>query len=262
MSLSPKLLAACLLCICGQLSAGVKITGSIRYQFGGQNATVSFGCDGIANNSKENATGTLMVKLWALDAPHRGGGISGVGLGSYKLEGLNPGRAYTKLSKTVTSSLPQRKKAYYLCLTVLEFKGGGYVISDYRNFDGSVVLGPLPLFTMTGPWRWQTSTEGGTVDVEVAKISHNRPNGTGTLRLEVWATSKPYTGGGISGFQLGVVKKDPLRTGYSYTNLKNTAKYNKPPPGRYYVSILLSEFSDGEFRAMAHLGSSTAVEFR
>lgn len=262
MRASPVPLVCALLGLSNILFAGVKITGTTHYEFQAQNTTVTFGCEGLTNPSKENATGTLMLRLWALEAPYKGGTINGAVLASYKLNGLNPLASYNSLSENVKATMPSRRKSYILCLTALEFKDGKYVVSDYRNFKDSVTLGPPSLFTMSGPFRWQTSPEGGTIDIEVAKISHTHSGSTGTLKLAVWATSQPYQGGSISGYLLGYVKKEPLKPGYSYTNVKNTAKYTRPPPGTYYVSIVLSEFSDNEYGVVAHLNSMKTSTFK
>jgi len=242
--------------------AALDLYGSSKFQFGTGNTTVTFGCGGISNPSKENATGTIMVRLWALDAPYKGGTISGKILASYKLDGLNPGAYYSPVSRTVATTLPGTRKAYYLCLTVMEYKANGYVVSDHTNFSGTTVLGPQKLFTLTGPWSWQSHGEGGIIDLAVAKISHTRSSTTGTLELAVWATKAPYKGGGINGFKLGHVKKEALKTGYTYNNVKNTAKYNRPPAGTYHITLVLSEWDGDAYKIVAYLPSSKTSTFK
>ena len=262
MKLTSLLTASALVFSASHVCAEAKFTGSARYNFSNQNASVSFGCDSIGNDSKENATGTLKVELWALAAPHAGGTITGHILGDYKLDGLNPGSVYNNVSKTVKTSLPAVKKGYFLCLTLLQFKHGGYVVTDYRNFNSPVVLGPVALFSMAGPWRWHSSVEGGTLHIDVAKISHTRTAVTGSLKLTAWATTRPYRGGAIEGYRLGEVKKNPLQPGYSYTDLHNTAKFTPPPSGLYYVNLVLSEFNGTDYRIEAYLPSTTLSEFK
>ena len=256
------LFAAALLISSAQAFAGAKITGGSKYQFGKQNATVTLSCGAISNTSKENATGTLKVQLRALDTPHTGGSIGGCVLAEYKLDGLNPGSVYNSPSKVLNTTLPKVKKAYFLCFTVLEYKNGQYVLDDFQNFTNTLVLGPLPLFSMSGPWSWKTSPEGGTIDITVAKISHTRTSPTGSLSLEVWASTQPYTGGRIQGFKLGEVKKDPLKAGFVYSDVKNTAKYKAPPPGTYFVTLLLCEFNDGSYKIETYLASGAASMFK
>ncbi len=123
---------------------------------------------------------------------------------------MQPNRGYTNLSQNVATTLPATKGTYFMGLVVTELQASGYVITDYRNFDDTLVLAPAKLLKLTGPWTWKSNPAGGTIDLTVAKISHTRPGNTGSLKLAVWATEEPYTGGAIRGFELGSVKKDAL----------------------------------------------------
>ena len=258
----PSLLTACAWMLStAAVFADAKLTGNVNYQFGAQNATVTINCASVANASRENATGTLKLELWAVDAPYESGTINGRILAAQKLDGLNPGAAYNNLRENLKTTLPAARRSYYLCLTLLEYKRGAYVIVDHRNFASPVVLGPAALFTLTGPWRWQTSDEGGTLHIHVAKISHTRPGVTGTLKLVVWATKWPYHGGAIEGWKLGEVKKDALQPGYTYSDVHNTAKYFPPPRGTYYVTLVLEEFDGAEYRIESYLNSNGPSEF-
>jgi hypothetical protein len=243
--------------------AAPDLVGGSRYSFGPNNATVTFGCDYIKNTSRENATGTIVLKLWARSAPYSGGDLGGHLLSSYKLEPLGGGMQYSKLSRTVKCTLPTTRKSYYLVMAVTEFRKGGYVVVDHANFTTPVVLGvPPKQFTMSGPWRWQVSDDFASVEMCVDKISHTRTNYTGTLRLALWATQTPYSGGRISGWEMGMVQKKALDPGYSYNDVHNTAKFVKPPPGNYYVSLLLLEFDGGEYVIKAWLPGSKMTNFR
>ncbi|MFZ4780648.1 MAG: hypothetical protein ACOYM3_35285, partial [Terrimicrobiaceae bacterium] len=136
-----------------------------------------------------------------------------------------------------------------------------YVIVDHVNLPATKSLGPLQLFTMAGPWRWQTSYEGGTVDMSVARISHTRTGMTGSLKLSVWVTAQPYRGGQLVGYEIGQVRKDPLKAGFVYTDVKNVAKFVPPPAGTYYPTLVLAESDGNQFNTVAYLSSSTPAKF-
>jgi len=242
--------------------AAPRFAAPVRYDFNQQMTTVMLQCGMIKNDSRENATGSLKVQLWASSSPYNGGTIRGHLLGTTgKLEGLGPGQYYENLRRTVTYDPPPSRGSYYLTWLLLEYKNGAYVIVNNVKVPAAVTLGPLQLFTMEAPWRWQTSYEGGTVDMSVAKISHRRTGTTGTLKLSLWLTDLPYRGGRLVGYEIGQVRKDPLQAGYVYTNVKNTAKFVQPPAGTYYATLVLSE-SDGEqFNTVAYLSSSSPATF-
>jgi len=242
--------------------ANAKIYGSAKFKFGTGNSQVTFGCGGINNPSTENATGTIQVRLWALDKPHVSGSVQGKILASYKLDGLSPKANYSPVSHTAAVTLPSTRKPYYICLTVLEYKSDGYVVTDFRNFEGTTVLGPAKLFNLSSPWTWAAHTEGGIIDLNIAKISHTRTAKTGTLKLAIWATEEPYDNDVRKGFELGTVTKQPLDPGMGYTDVKNTAKYKKPPAGTYYVSVLLYEFQDDGYKTVAHLSDAKPTVFK
>jgi len=182
-------------------------------------------------------------------------------LGSFKLEGLNGGMGYPAPKRTVKPALPSKKASYYVCMTVSEYRKSGYVITDWRMFSDPVTLGPLKLFTLGGAWSWQTSYEGGTVDLNVGKISHTRTGTTGSLRLALWATKSTYKGGSINGYQIGYVDKKALAPGYSYTDVKNVAKLKRPPEGTYHMTLVLSEFRDGGYVIVDYRPSTKTAYF-
>lgn len=244
-----------------ELHAGAKFSGSTGYEIVDDSRSVKLKADFVQNTSSENATGTLMMKLWALDAPYKGGNLSGVLLGSYKIDGLNAGKQYSAIAKSVPLTLPASKRNYVICLTLSEYKNGGYGIIDWRNMPQPKLLGPLPLFSLEGPWSWRYSYEGGTVDMTVAKISHRRTANTGSLKLSVWATRQPYDGGKLNGFEIGEVQKKALPAGYSYTNVSNTGKFTPPPNGTYYLTLILTEFRDGGYVIVGHLPASKPTTF-
>lgn len=261
MRLLPFLMLVVSLVMSSGLMAAPKIQGSVNYQFGAGNTSLTMSCGRIQNDSSENATGTIEVRLWALSAPYKGGTISGHVLGNFKLDGLRGGMGYPSVKKNIKPTLPAKKGSYYICFTVSEYRKSGYVITDWRMFSNPATLGPLKLFTLGGAWSWQSNYEGGTVDLNVGKISHNRTGTTGSLRLALWATKSAYKGGNINGYQVGYVDKKALAPGYSYTDVKNVAKLKRPPEGTYHMTLVLSEYRDGSYIIVDYRPSSKTAYF-
>jgi hypothetical protein len=244
-------------------SAAPRFNGSTGYEFLNNMASVAISVGMIDNTTpKAGTTGTLMVKLYATTTPYTGGSINGYVVGSFKLDQLKAGQFYRDLRKVVPYVAPSAKGSYYMTLTLLEYGTNGYSIVDYRNMKNTAALGPLKTFTLTGPWRWQTSYTAGTVAIEVAKVSHRRQGKTGTLKVSVWATDTPHRGGGITGHQIGFFTKDGLESGYSYTGLKQTVKFSPPPDGTYFITLALAEWDDGAYRIVDYITSSEASTFK
>lgn len=237
------------------------LEGRTRFQFGPDNATVEFGADAIVNGRERGTTGTIKVQLWALRAPYAENGLRGHLLAGFQLEGLHAGNEFRPARRNLAVTLPPRAGSYVIALVVSEFQGAGYVITDYRNFDNPVTLGPAQLFRMRGPWRWQSDPNNGSVDLWVDQISHTRTGNTGTLRLSLWATREPYRGGRLFGHEIGRSEKRALRSGFVYNDIYDRVAYAPPPPGEYYVGLFLTEFDGREYVIRAHLPSNEPTYF-
>lgn len=104
--------------------------------------------------------------------------------------------------------------------------------------------------TLEGQSAFQTT--GNTVVITVDRIRFSCPAGvsgtSGSIRLELWATSSPFSGtGSISGYRTAIYQlPQVLSCGQSYTNVSSgTVAYTPPPAGYASYSLLLSEFDSG-----------------
>lgn len=154
------------------LSAGLAAPrlGKVSYQFSEDLSTVTLSSENVRNDSKENATGTLKLQLWACTGPYEGGRIRGSLIAtSGNIEGMGAGQYYENLRRVVPYKPPASAGTYHMVFVLLEYRGGEFVIADSVNMTNLKALAPLPLFELAGPWKWQTSYEGGTVDMSVPR---------------------------------------------------------------------------------------------
>lgn len=252
-----------LLTVASVAQAAPKMSGSYRYAFDATGRNVTISIEKIANTSAQNATANLMVKLWAMDTPYNGGSLTGHTIGSFPLEGIHPGRQYANLNKTVPYVAPPALRDYFICITVSEYSDGAYRIVDWGNLPSQKRLGPVKLFSLEGPWSWKSSYPGGTVDINVAKVSHTRNGNTGSLRLELWASPHPWNGGAMpGGVRIGVVEKPALQQNYNYTNVSNVGKFYPPPDGFWYVALCLYEYQGDGYKFVGHLPASSGTPFK
>lgn len=80
-----------------------------------------------------------------------------------------------------------------------------------------------------------------------ARVENNRGSGSsGTLRLKLWATEEPYTGGTIRGYILGEYTFTSVLNARSYfEDIERSVAFRRPPDGFYYVTLTLTEY-DGQ----------------
>ncbi len=92
------------------------------------------------------------------------------------------------------------------------------------------------------------SISGTTLNLDLGKIINNRNGGTsGSLRVQLWATSSPYTGGSINGYILGTKDVGQLKGGYYFDSQKTSTSFKNPPSGTYYVTLTLEEYTSSGF---------------
>ena len=83
-----------------------------------------------------------------------------------------------------------------------------------------------------------------TVEIIAERIENNREAGrSGTLALQIWATTDVYNGGDLVGYPIGTLHLRPLRAGSAYVQIDYFVRYKAPPPGLYFTTITLEEFT-------------------
>jgi hypothetical protein len=135
----------------------------------------------------------------------------------------------------------------------------GYCIDTWGSFPTPVVINTTSannglgngLLQINTPYSYDVDFSKGTAKLVVEKVFNGSPSyTTGVLRLELWATSNPYSGGAISGHRIASYG---FNAGGASGQLAPSGAYNKvnvsvpvettPPLGTYYVTMVLSEFS-------------------
>lgn len=90
----------------------------------------------------------------------------------------------------------------------------------------------------------QYQITGSTVVLSANQISNESSTETsGTLRLELWAFSSPYSGSAQQGYLLAQYTLQPLKPNYYYPALSETVAYTAPPDGTWSYALLLTEYT-------------------
>ena len=125
-----------------------------------------------------------------------------------------------------------------------------------RNDDCSPDVSPPPSGTPRSNLSFQGhvgyQTSGSSVTLTIDKIVNNSSTRTtGSLRIELWATRAPYTGGQLSGRRTASVRtanipglEDRLAPRASFSNITINATYTRPPSEYGEYTMVLSEFSE------------------
>lgn len=98
--------------------------------------------------------------------------------------------------------------------------------------------------SLSGNYTYQYS--GSYVVMSADKISNNTSGGySGTLRMELWAFSTPYTGASQTGYKLATYQlPQQLNGGQYYSNVSSgSVAATYPPSGTWYISLLIGEYT-------------------
>jgi hypothetical protein len=113
---------------------------------------------------------------------------------------------------------------------------------------------------LVGDVKWQLYRKK-LVAMGVDVIQNHRSTTSGSLQLQVWATTDPYESGTLHGFSIGTFSMNPLRGGYYYQDIWCAVKYYPPPAGIYYTTMTLEEYQQGEFYIYDHFTFDEPVNF-
>lgn len=192
----------------------------------------------------EGCTGTLKLELWATDFRNFGEYIRGYQIGTLMLDSLSTGQYYNDIRRTISYS-PPPGGLYYITMTLNEYKYEGWQICDFFTFNKKTYIGRQ--LELNGSAKY--CLEGnGTVRIQCSKVSNNRRRGnSGSLRLELWATKKKYTGGTINGSRIAFHQLDSLDAGQYYYDINRLLEYSQPTSGWYYITLCLCEYDGYDY---------------
>jgi hypothetical protein len=96
------------------------------------------------------------------------------------------------------------------------------------------------------------------------RVANHRSSGiSGTLRLELWATTNSPATGSVSGYRLITDTLGQLLAGNYFYNINSgTTAYTQPPTGCYYLSLLLTEYDGSGYPYIDYVVFPNLITFR
>lgn len=244
----------------------LELSGDVSYHIADDEHTVILDAERLSNLSSWGISGTINLELWAFSQPYSGSG-AGYQLASEPLGELYAGEYFYDIHSGPIHFVRPPPGVWYFALLAREFVAGpgdGFVTRDYVNFSspmwvaGGAYAEDVEFF---GATQW-TIHNNGTVQMQVEKLENTCDLGTtGSLRLDVWATASPYTGGSVTGYRFGTMPLNPLPARYAYNHINQTVAYQPPPDGYYYVTMTISEYKGGQFKILDYVTGPTLRKF-
>jgi DNA uptake protein ComE-like DNA-binding protein len=181
------------------------------------------------------------LELWACPAPHVGGNPDGIKVAEIPLELPTPIGAYLhRVEARATLTPPLGEGEHSMVLMLVGSDGEARRVHDFANyselqhfsnprFDGAVGYG----------------IEGDEVVISAQSIVNSRPEGnvSGSLSLELWASSEPYFSGTPRGHRLAGAELGNLFGQYHLPEVARRVAFTAPPQGHWHVALLLREWT-------------------
>ena len=124
------------------------------------------------------------------------------------------------------------------------------------------ILAFLNLEAQNFSGSWGYKIDGNEITVYGDKIQNQNNGGrTGTLKIAVFATNYPYSGGYINGYNLVERTLEPLEGGYYYYDVSKSGWCTYPPSGRYSITILLMEYISYDYKIVDYITMDRYTSF-
>jgi plastocyanin len=218
----------------------------------------------VDNRAAGSTSGAVKVELWYFSTPFAGGSQAGYDVADVTYNGtFAGGSTYASQTFPVSYNAPP-SGVYYTALLLVENTGSGFVTDSYVDF-GPKVSAPVPSLSFVGTTTFTTNPSANTATIAVPEIFDNRAAGStsGTVQVELWYFSTPFTGASQIGYEVADVTNyvGTLTGGETYGAQTATVFYKAPPSGSYYTSLLLVEnTASGSFTdSYIDYGSKTSV---
>lgn len=103
---------------------------------------------------------------------------------------------------------------------------------------------------MYGNISFQRAGESIALRAEVIENYRALFSVSGTLALQLWACSAPFTGGTIVGHKVAEANLGTLQGGYYVINVNRQVPFYSPPTGSYFMVLVLAEWDWGQFKTV------------
>jgi hypothetical protein len=225
-------------------AANVLFEGEIGYDQ--IDDVVTLTADTVVNYDRSGKSGTLRMQLWATLSPYYSGRIKGYVMGTTVLGRLSGGWEFYDIYEEVSFVSPP-PGFYYVTMTVEEYTRSGWIIRDSIDLDTIEVESLLKLEGnvdwYVGPDTRSISARPTTLTFDVESVVNYQNSASRTLRLQVWATKKPYAGNFATpkGSVLGTLPLGNLDGNSSLDGIADGVSFKKPAKGQYYTMVTLEE---------------------
>lgn len=246
----------CIFVIAGVSAADLRFNGTVGYSEQSNGISIGINASEVLNRTTSGVGGSARLELWASPTPYAGGSIQGHRLASHVFGVIAAGRSVTGLN-TVTAFTPPPPGRWFTSLLVTEYIGSGtndgYAIRDSTTFLRPMLVAPggpggrgiiVSDLRLTGSASFNRPTDS-TVILSASELTNHSRVRSGSIRLELWASTLPYQSGPLTGHRLATFRLDSLDSGAAHRAISSPAlPFTLPPTGSWRVVMAVTEYSE------------------
>lgn len=182
------------------------------------------------------------LQLWACEEPYRGGALSGTKVAEAlleppRLDAAQPQHLYAE----TFARLPAGDREYSMVLVLAKrSQDAREEVLDYANYPAREHFS-VP--SLQGAFSHSLSAQQLNLRVERIYNPRSSENLSGTLALELWALSEPYTGGQFQGQALAGVELGRLAGQGSLEALERVLPFSAAPAANACLTLMLREWT-------------------
>jgi DNA uptake protein ComE-like DNA-binding protein len=220
----------------------VKLGASHGYRFNGD--LVSLNAELAVSHDAHDQRGQWALQLWACETPYDGGSLSGIKVAEAPVAlSLEPGDQHPALPAATPARVPAGQREYSMVLVLASGSAGAFdQVHDFANYPARERFA-VPHFE--GAVGYRIEDDMLVVSVERVRNPRSDDNLTGTLALELWALTAPYTGDAIeaTGVRLAETQLERIAGQNAQDQVEYAMPFTEPPADRSQLVLMLREWT-------------------
>jgi Helix-hairpin-helix motif len=191
-------------------------------------------------NDLQAARTQWALQLWACDAPHAGGPLSGVKVAEAALP-VSPAHDPLWLDTEALARVPGGLRDYSMVLVLASGEPGSVdQVHDFANYpQRQRFITPH----LEGSVGYRIEDEALVLTAERVRNPRSDGNLSGSLELSLWAQTGDYAGGALEGTLVASADLGCIEGQSALEALEYRLPFNAPPAGRWQMVLALREWA-------------------
>jgi competence ComEA-like helix-hairpin-helix protein len=218
----------------------IKIAGSHGYRIEGDMAFLNAE---IAVLGEQAHRAQWALQLWACDQAHSGGKLSGFKVAEAPIElPRDKESERQRLQAEAFARFPAERRDYSMVLVLASAsrEGAFEQVHDFANYPARQ---PFVTPHLDGAVRYTISESDVSLRADRVCNPRHHDNLSGSLSLDLFALSEPYTGGEVRGEVVATAPLGQLAGQSLLENVDRTVPFSAPPAGQWHMVLVLREWT-------------------